>query len=83
MFQLHTAYSNLIFFLIGELKLFYQLSCVAFVGGSLFKGMAGHNIAEAAAAGCAIVTGMKPSNLSEKKQITKRKSNKLLQEVME
>ena len=64
MFLLHTAYSNLFFFLIGELKLFYQLSCVAFVGGSLFKGMAGHNIAEAAAAGCAIVTGMKPSNLS-------------------
>eukprot|EP00250_Pteridium_aquilinum_P012229 c20585_g1_i1 orf=22-1365(-) len=42
---------------IGELKLFYRVSWVAFIGGSLFKGMAGHNLAEAAAASCAVMTG--------------------------
>lgn len=42
---------------IGELRLLYQVSWVAFIGGSLFKGMAGHNLAEAAAASCAVITG--------------------------
>lgn len=42
---------------IGELKMFYHASWVAFVGGSLLKGLGGHNLAEAAAAGCAVITG--------------------------
>lgn len=41
----------------GELKMFYHASWVAFVGGSLLKGLGGHNLAEAAAAGCAVITG--------------------------
>ncbi|KAI5076781.1 hypothetical protein GOP47_0008846 [Adiantum capillus-veneris] len=43
---------------IGDLKLLYQVSSVAFIGGSLFKGMTGHNLAEAAAASCAVLTGL-------------------------
>lgn len=30
---------------------------IAFVGGSLVEGLAGHNVAEAAAAGCIVLTG--------------------------
>ncbi len=41
----------------GELKEFYSLAPVAFVGGSLVKGLSGHNLAEAAAAGCVVLTG--------------------------
>ncbi|XP_011094436.1 probable 3-deoxy-D-manno-octulosonic acid transferase, mitochondrial isoform X2 [Sesamum indicum] len=42
---------------LGELKDFYRLTPIAVIGGSFLKGSAGHNIAEAAAAGCAVVTG--------------------------
>jgi len=42
---------------LGELKEFYSLAPVAFVGGSLVKGLSGHNLAEAAAAGCVVLTG--------------------------
>lgn len=41
----------------GELNHFYAIVPIAFVGGSLFQGLAGHNIAEAAAAGCIVLTG--------------------------
>jgi 3-deoxy-D-manno-octulosonic-acid transferase len=41
----------------GELKEFYSLAPVAFVGGSLVEGLSGHNLAEAAAAGCVVLTG--------------------------
>ncbi|KAL2250717.1 UNVERIFIED_CONTAM: putative 3-deoxy-D-manno-octulosonic acid transferase, mitochondrial [Sesamum indicum] len=41
----------------SELKDFYRLTPIAVIGGSFLKGSAGHNIAEAAAAGCAVVTG--------------------------
>ncbi|KAL0347123.1 UNVERIFIED_CONTAM: putative 3-deoxy-D-manno-octulosonic acid transferase, mitochondrial [Sesamum calycinum] len=41
----------------GELRDFYRLTPIAVIGGSFLKGSAGHNIAEAAAAGCAVLTG--------------------------
>ncbi|KAL0374959.1 UNVERIFIED_CONTAM: putative 3-deoxy-D-manno-octulosonic acid transferase, mitochondrial [Sesamum radiatum] len=41
----------------GELRNFYRLTPIAVIGGSFLKGSAGHNIAEAAAAGCAVLTG--------------------------
>lgn len=43
--------------ILGELNHFYAIVPIAFVGGSLFQGLAGHNIAEAAAAGCIVLTG--------------------------
>ncbi|GMH23176.1 hypothetical protein Nepgr_025019 [Nepenthes gracilis] len=42
---------------LGELRCFYRLATVAVVGGSFLPGLAGHNISEAAAAGCAVVIG--------------------------
>ncbi|XP_057859497.2 probable 3-deoxy-D-manno-octulosonic acid transferase, mitochondrial isoform X1 [Cryptomeria japonica] len=42
---------------VGELKDLYKISPIAVVGGSFLPGLAGHNIAEAAAAGCAVLTG--------------------------
>uniref|UniRef100_A0A7N2M6W2 3-deoxy-D-manno-octulosonic-acid transferase N-terminal domain-containing protein n=1 Tax=Quercus lobata TaxID=97700 RepID=A0A7N2M6W2_QUELO len=41
----------------GELRYLYRLTPIAVVGGSFFSGLAGHNIFEAAAAGCAVLTG--------------------------
>jgi 3-deoxy-D-manno-octulosonic-acid transferase len=35
----------------------YRVTSVAVIGGSFLPGLAGHNISEAAAAGCAVVTG--------------------------
>ncbi|WMV52410.1 hypothetical protein MTR67_045795, partial [Solanum verrucosum] len=42
---------------LGELQKFYRLTPIAVIGGSFLPGSAGHNISEAAAAGCAILTG--------------------------
>ncbi|KAL6559256.1 hypothetical protein OROHE_006625 [Orobanche hederae] len=42
---------------LGELRDFYKLSPIAVIGGSFLLGSAGHNISEAAAAGCAVLTG--------------------------
>ncbi|EEF33745.1 probable 3-deoxy-D-manno-octulosonic acid transferase, mitochondrial [Ricinus communis] len=42
---------------IGELRHLYGLSPIAVIGGSFLPGLAGHNISEAAAAGCAVLTG--------------------------
>nr|GMC79587.1 probable 3-deoxy-D-manno-octulosonic acid transferase, mitochondrial isoform X1 [Ipomoea batatas] len=42
---------------LGELRKFYSLTPIAVVGGSFLPGSAGHNISEAAAAGCAVLTG--------------------------
>ncbi|BFG38732.1 hypothetical protein CerSpe_250060 [Prunus speciosa] len=42
---------------LGELKLLYRLTPVAVIGGSFFPTLSGHNISEAAAAGCAVLTG--------------------------
>lgn len=35
----------------------YTLTPIAVIGGSFLPGLAGHNISEAAAAGCAVLTG--------------------------
>ncbi|CAN6718855.1 unnamed protein product [Malus baccata var. baccata] len=42
---------------LGELKYLYKLSPIAVIGGSFFPSLSGHNISEAAAAGCATLTG--------------------------
>ncbi|CAM6102159.1 unnamed protein product [Calypogeia fissa] len=42
---------------LGELAMFYHLVSFVFVGGSLFENLQGHNVAEPASAGCAVVTG--------------------------
>ncbi|XP_024186970.1 probable 3-deoxy-D-manno-octulosonic acid transferase, mitochondrial isoform X2 [Rosa chinensis] len=42
---------------LGELRHLYRLTPVAVIGGSFFPSLSGHNISEAAAAGCAILTG--------------------------
>ncbi|XP_050380409.1 probable 3-deoxy-D-manno-octulosonic acid transferase, mitochondrial isoform X1 [Argentina anserina] len=42
---------------LGELRHMYRLTPIAVIGGSFFPSFSGHNISEAAAAGCAILTG--------------------------
>ncbi|XP_068493664.1 probable 3-deoxy-D-manno-octulosonic acid transferase, mitochondrial isoform X2 [Phaseolus vulgaris] len=42
---------------LGELRQLYTLTPIAVIGGSLLPGLSGHNITEAAAAGCAVLTG--------------------------
>ncbi|XP_045809978.1 probable 3-deoxy-D-manno-octulosonic acid transferase, mitochondrial [Trifolium pratense] len=42
---------------LGELRQLYTLTPIAVIGGSFVPGLSGHNISEAAAAGCAILTG--------------------------
>lgn len=42
---------------LGELRYLYRTTPIAVVGGSFLPGLAGHNISEAAAAGCAVLTG--------------------------
>ncbi|XP_059646761.1 probable 3-deoxy-D-manno-octulosonic acid transferase, mitochondrial isoform X1 [Cornus florida] len=42
---------------LGELRHMYTLSPIAVIGGSFLPGLAGHNISEAASAGCAVLTG--------------------------
>ncbi|XP_026397635.1 probable 3-deoxy-D-manno-octulosonic acid transferase, mitochondrial isoform X2 [Papaver somniferum] len=41
----------------GELRSLYRIIPVAVIGGSFLPGLAGHNVSEAAAAGCAVLTG--------------------------
>ncbi|XP_052176413.1 probable 3-deoxy-D-manno-octulosonic acid transferase, mitochondrial isoform X2 [Diospyros lotus] len=41
---------------LGELRDFYKLTPVAVIGGSFLPNLAGHNISEASAAGCAVLT---------------------------
>ncbi|CAN0896716.1 Probable 3-deoxy-D-manno-octulosonic acid transferase, mitochondrial [Linum grandiflorum] len=43
---------------LGELRHLYSLTPIAVIGGSFHPGFAGHNISEAAAAGCAVLTGV-------------------------
>lgn len=47
----------LLFCIVGELRQLYKLTPIAVIGGSFFPGLAGHNISEAAAAGCAVLSG--------------------------
>ncbi|KAK9058826.1 hypothetical protein SSX86_023669 [Deinandra increscens subsp. villosa] len=49
---------------VGELKQFYRLTPIAVVGGSFLAGFTGHNISEAAAAGCAVLTGQHVGHFS-------------------
>ncbi|KAI7754221.1 hypothetical protein M8C21_017085 [Ambrosia artemisiifolia] len=42
---------------LGELRQFYRLTPIAVIGGSFMPGFTGHNVSEAAAAGCAVLTG--------------------------
>lgn len=42
---------------LGELRHFYRLAPIAVIGGSFLSGLTGHNISEATAAGCAVLTG--------------------------
>ncbi|KAJ4980215.1 hypothetical protein NE237_010995 [Protea cynaroides] len=42
---------------LGELSFLYRLTPIAVIGGSFLPDLAGHNISEAAAAGCAVLTG--------------------------
>lgn len=42
---------------LGELKLFYRMMPIAVIGGSFLPSLAGHNVSEAAAAACAVLTG--------------------------
>jgi 3-deoxy-D-manno-octulosonic-acid transferase len=42
---------------IGELRMLYRVTPIAVIGGSFLPGLAGHNISEAAAVGCAVMTG--------------------------
>ncbi|KAJ8493374.1 hypothetical protein OPV22_015095 [Ensete ventricosum] len=42
---------------LGELRTLYRVTPIAVIGGSFLPCLAGHNVAEAAAAGCAVLTG--------------------------
>nr|XP_010909882.1 probable 3-deoxy-D-manno-octulosonic acid transferase, mitochondrial isoform X1 [Elaeis guineensis] len=42
---------------LGELRMLYRVTPIAVIGGSFLPGLAGHNLSEAAAAGCAVLTG--------------------------
>lgn len=42
---------------LGELRMLYRVTPIAVIGGSFLPGLAGHNISEAAAVGCAVMTG--------------------------
>ncbi|KAF6150390.1 hypothetical protein GIB67_034089 [Kingdonia uniflora] len=42
---------------LGELRSLYKSIPIAVIGGSFLPGLAGHNISEAAAASCAVMTG--------------------------
>ena len=52
----NAIHSCLLVFL-GELRDFYRLTPIAVIGDSFFPHLTGHNISEAAAAGCAVLTG--------------------------
>ncbi|XP_030453673.1 probable 3-deoxy-D-manno-octulosonic acid transferase, mitochondrial [Syzygium oleosum] len=49
---------------LGELRHLYRLTPIAVIGGSFVPGLAGHNMSEAAAAGCAILTGLHVGHFS-------------------
>ncbi|KAJ4882369.1 putative 3-deoxy-D-manno-octulosonic acid transferase [Raphanus sativus] len=42
---------------LGELREFYRVAPIAVIGGSFLPWLTGHNVSEAAAAGCAVITG--------------------------
>ncbi|CAA6655063.1 unnamed protein product [Spirodela intermedia] len=42
---------------LGELRTLYRITPIAVIGGSFLPELSGHNLSEAAAAGCAVLTG--------------------------
>lgn len=58
---------------LGELGMLYRVTPIAVIGGSFQSGLAGHNLSEAAAVGCAVLTGPHLGHfsrmLSEMKQV--------------
>ncbi|XP_058204110.1 probable 3-deoxy-D-manno-octulosonic acid transferase, mitochondrial isoform X1 [Rhododendron vialii] len=57
---------------LGELRYFYRLTPIAVIGGSFFPDLTGHNISEAAAAGCAVLTGHHVGHFAHMVQEMKR-----------
>ncbi|CAH1419272.1 unnamed protein product [Lactuca virosa] len=49
---------------LGELREFYRFTPIAVIGGSFLPGLTGHNISEAAAVGCAVLTGQHVGHFS-------------------
>lgn len=50
---------------LGEMGLFYRLTDIAFIGGSLRPDIGGHNLIEAAQLECALITGPYVENIQE------------------
>ncbi|KAL4560430.1 hypothetical protein LXL04_032581 [Taraxacum kok-saghyz] len=57
---------------LGELMQFYGLTPIAVIGGSFLPGLNGHNISEAASAGCAVLTGQHVGHFSHMIMAMKR-----------
>ncbi|CAN6452317.1 unnamed protein product [Victoria cruziana] len=66
---------------LGELKGLYRLSPIAVVGGSFIQGLSGHNLSEAAAAGCAVLTGPHVGHFSQMVQEMQRLEPLSVQQV--
>ncbi|XP_031500334.1 probable 3-deoxy-D-manno-octulosonic acid transferase, mitochondrial isoform X2 [Nymphaea colorata] len=66
---------------LGELKSLYRLSPIAVVGGSFIQGLSGHNMCEAAAAGCAVLTGPHVGHFSQMVQEMQRLEPLSVQQV--
>jgi len=50
---------------VGELPLLFAVAEIVFVGGSMFEGSKGHNLAEAAVAACAVLVGPYAGHFSQ------------------
>ncbi|CAI9267986.1 unnamed protein product [Lactuca saligna] len=57
---------------LGELREFYRFTPIAVIGGSFLPGLTGHNISEAAAVGCAVLTGQHVGHFSHMIMAMKR-----------
>ncbi|KAL5709642.1 beta-galactoside alpha-(2,6)-sialyltransferase [Ranunculus cassubicifolius] len=60
---------------LGELRSLYRITPIAVIGGSFLPGLAGHNISEAAAAGCAVLTGSHVGHFSQMVSAMQRESS--------
>ncbi|KAG0607962.1 hypothetical protein M758_8G066900 [Ceratodon purpureus] len=82
----HQISSNIDVYMVdtlGELNHFYAMVPIAFVGGSLVQGLAGHNLAEAAAAGCIVLTGYHIGHFQEMVEEMQKMSPLSVQQVDE
>ncbi|XP_020527239.1 probable 3-deoxy-D-manno-octulosonic acid transferase, mitochondrial isoform X2 [Amborella trichopoda] len=66
---------------LGELRDLYRLTPIAVIGGSFLRGLCGHNVSEAAAAGCAVLTGPYIGHFSEMVRKMKQASHLSIQQV--